>query len=113
MYVLAVLAPPDQLDGHGAELLDALPDVDAEQSGGVQEAAEVLLQLDQVDLIPLLAPVPPDALEASRTVVERMRGDRDLRLIDRHEPAVQVGDPASGEPGVARAHERASIIGRW
>lgn len=62
-----------------------------QQVGGADEAFDVVIQPEDIELLGLLVPVGADAAEAGRAVVQRVGHHTDLGLFNGHDLALEEG----------------------
>src|SRR5438105_9526120 len=89
-----IAVAPDHLTGQLAQLLDRFIELDLEQRRRLHEALVVLGELEEVDLPVIRVPVAPNAFEAPGPVIERMRPDADLGVLEGDDRALEVGEAA-------------------
>ena len=82
----------NKVDCQCYQLVEAVRHVDAHQSGIAQESGKVLAQEDDIELLALLVPIATYALENPCPVVKGVGHDRDLRLLQRDDLALEKGE---------------------
>jgi len=87
--ILAVAAPLQELDGDLDQTLRRVRQVQAHDAAGLVEPAVVLDEVQAEELLPIGVPVGPDPLEHTGPVVERVRQDAHLRVLERNELSVE------------------------
>ena len=106
--VLVEVVPGDRLEDQAGQLVDRRDVVHQEDPAGLADPLDVLAELQDVELAVLGVPVAADALERRGPVHERVGHDADLRVAERDEAALEVGDHAAE---VALAGRRMRIGG--
>src|SRR5205823_3459305 len=77
--------------GEADQLLGRVRQGHLHHAAAPRQTLEVVERAEQVELLVLGVPVPADALEAARAVVQRVGYDAYLRLRQRHELVAEIG----------------------
>jgi hypothetical protein len=89
IHVAALRLAAQQIHHRAGQLLLAVGQLHQQQAGRADEALDVVIQPEDVELLSLFIPVGADAAEAGRAIVQRVGHHADFGLFDRYDLALE------------------------